>query len=83
MGKSCNTAIFVRPSKREEMLSKQPSEQKAFDVAEEWAAKIVELGIEDRFGVEMRPIGRWHWGVYLIDRSKPEDAKTKSKGKKR
>lgn len=64
--------LFVRPSKREEKISRQPNEEKAFEVASEWAAKIKEYDMTDRFGMRMTKVGRWHWDVYLIDRSIPE-----------
>lgn len=67
------TGIFVRPSKRKELISKQPSESLAWDIAEEWAALIRKNGITERFGILMEPLGRGFWGVYLIDRSLPED----------
>jgi isopentenyl diphosphate isomerase/L-lactate dehydrogenase-like FMN-dependent dehydrogenase len=62
-------SIFTRPSKREEVISRQPSEPKAFEIAEEWAGKIVKLGVTDRFGVKMTKAGRYHWDVILVDRS--------------
>jgi hypothetical protein len=63
--------IQLRPSKREELISRQPSEPKAWEVAQEWAGKIVQMHIQDRFGVRMDPLPRGYWGVYLIDRSIP------------
>ncbi|MFF1450181.1 hypothetical protein ACFVYF_18880 [Streptomyces sp. NPDC058274] len=76
-------ALFVRPSKREEMISRQPSHAQAWEVVEEWAEKIVELGITDRFGVKASPLPRGFWGVYLVDRSIPEDDGRKIKGKQK
>jgi hypothetical protein len=55
----------------------------AFEIAEEWAEKIRKFGVADRFGMRMDELPRGFWGVYLIDRSIPEDDKTKSKGKKK
>jgi hypothetical protein len=55
------------------MISRQPSHALAWEVAEEWAAKIVNLGIADRFGVKAKRLPRGFWGVYLVDRSIPED----------
>ncbi|MER6102413.1 hypothetical protein ABT115_08800 [Streptomyces sp. NPDC001832] len=78
-----NSDIFTRPSKRVEMISKEPSSKKAFEVAEEWASKIRKLGMTDRFGMQMDPLPHGFWGVYLIDRSIPEDDDPKSKGKKK
>lgn len=83
MRKSCNAAIFVRASKRVEMIAKEPTEAMAFEIAEEWAEKIRKFGVADRFGMRMDELPRGFWGVYLIDRSIPEDDKTKSKGKKK
>jgi hypothetical protein len=68
-----NSGIFTRPSKRKELLSKQPSERLAWETAEEWAALIRKYRVTDRFGVLMEPLGRGFWGVYLIDRSLPKD----------
>ena len=76
-------ALFVRPSKRVEMIAREPSHAKAWEVVEEWAEKIVELGISDRFGVKTSPLERGFWGVYLVDRSIPEDENPKSRGKKK
>lgn len=66
------TGLFVRPSKRKELLSRQPSERLAWEVTEEWASVIKRYGVTDRFGVLMEPLGRGFWGVYLIDRSLPK-----------
>lgn len=66
-------AIFTRPSKRKELISKQPSERLAWEVAEEWASLIRRFKVTERFGVLMEPLGRGFWGVYLIDRSLPEN----------
>jgi hypothetical protein len=79
----CSPSIFVRRSKREEVISRQPSEEKAWEVAQEWAGEIVRLGITDRFGIRMHKVGHWHWDVCLIDRSIPEDSKQTSKGKQK
>jgi hypothetical protein len=65
--------IFTRPSKRKETISKQPSERLAFEAAEEWAKEIKRLGLTDRFGMRIEPVGRGYWNVYLIDRSMPEE----------
>ncbi|MYX26069.1 hypothetical protein GTY75_05195 [Streptomyces sp. SID8381] len=81
MRKTCNEGLFIRPSKREEKLARETSEDKAFEVAQEWAAKIVECGLADRFGMEMGKVGRWHWDVYLIDRALPKTNKPVKKGK--
>ncbi|WP_398112977.1 hypothetical protein [Streptomyces scabiei] len=78
----CKKALFVRPSKRVEMISRQPSHAKAWEVVEEWAETIRNLGIADRFGVKAEPLPRGFWGVYLVDRSLPEDNSVKNKGKK-
>lgn len=67
-----NNPLFVRPSKRVEMISRQPSHAHAWAIVEEWAAKIVDMGIADRFGVRTSPLPRGFWGVYLVDRSIPE-----------
>lgn len=67
------TGLFVRPSKRKELLSRQPSEHLAWEVAEEWASVIKKYEVTDRFGVLMEPLGRGFWGVYLIDRSLPKN----------
>lgn len=67
------TGIFVRPSKRKELISKQPSQRLAWEITKEWAALIVKNKVTERFGVLMEPLGRGFWGVYLIDRSLPED----------
>ncbi|MFK0231203.1 hypothetical protein ACIQUL_36165 [Streptomyces sp. NPDC090303] len=72
--------ILISPSKREEMISRQPSHAAAVEVSHEWAGKIVQLGIADRFGMKTSPLPRGFWGVYLVDRSKP--ANEKNKGKK-
>ncbi len=66
------TGIFTRPSKRKELISKQPSERLAWEMADEWAALIRKHKVTDRFGVLMEPLGRGYWGVYLIDRSLPK-----------
>lgn len=81
MRKSFNRDLFVGKSKRVEMISRQPTERQAWEVAEEWAAKIVNFGIADRFGMQMKPLPRGFWGVYLVDRSIPEDNAKNSKGK--
>ncbi|MFF8629697.1 hypothetical protein [Streptomyces werraensis] len=67
--------LFVRPSKREELISRQPSRTAAWDIAQEWAAKIVKMGIADRFGVRVDRLPRDFWGVVLVDRSIPADNK--------
>ncbi|MFG3176572.1 hypothetical protein ACGFZC_16110 [[Kitasatospora] papulosa] len=55
------------------MIAKEPSSGQAFQVAEEWAAEIRKLGMTDRFGMQMDKLSRGYWGVYLLDRSIPED----------
>lgn len=70
--KNLRSSIFVRPSKRKELISKQPSEKRAWEVTEEWAQTIVNMNQTERFGVLMEPLGRGFWGVYLIDRSLPD-----------
>lgn len=70
--KDSRSSIFVRPSKRKELISKQPSENLAWEVAQEWAETIVNMRQTERFGVLMEPAGRGFWGIYLIDRSLPE-----------
>jgi hypothetical protein len=77
------TGIFTRPSKRSEMIAKEWTSALAFEVAEEWASKIRKLGMTERFGMQMESLPRGGWGVYLIDRSIPEDDNPKSKGKQK
>lgn len=71
--------LYVRKSNREELISRQPSQPKAFEVAQEWAAKIVKMGIADRFGVRLDPLPRGYWGVVLVDRSIPGENKSKKR----
>jgi hypothetical protein len=61
--------IFTRRTKREEVISRQPSEPKAFEIAEEWAETICKMHMQDRFGVKPKPVGRHYWDVVLVDRS--------------
>jgi len=75
------SGISIRPSKRFEMIAKEPTSGMAWEVAEEWASKIRKLGMTDRFGMQMDPLPRGFWGVYLVDRSLPEDKPCKSKRK--
>ncbi|MFF4245215.1 hypothetical protein ACFYY2_12160 [Streptomyces sp. NPDC001822] len=63
------------------MIAKEPTSGMAYTVAEEWASKIRKLGMTDRFGMQMDPLPRGFWGVYLIDRSIPEDQPTNAKRK--
>jgi hypothetical protein len=67
------SSIFTRPSKRKELISKQPSEKRAWEITQEWAETIVNMNQAERFGVLMEPMGRGFWGVFLIDRSLSED----------
>lgn len=73
------SSVFTRPSKRFEMIAKEPSSGQAYEVAEKWASEIRKLGMTDRFGMQMDPLPRGFWGVYLVDRSIPEDKPCKRK----
>ncbi|MEU6765916.1 hypothetical protein ABZ916_25800 [Streptomyces sp. NPDC046853] len=73
--------ILISPSKRLEKISRQPSERLAFEVAEEWAKKIRQYDMTDRFGMRMSKAARGYWDVYLVDRSIPAEKSTKSRRK--
>ncbi|MVO87439.1 hypothetical protein GPA10_22410 [Streptomyces sp. p1417] len=66
------SSILISPTKRREKISRQPSQSKAFELAQEWAKKIKEYGMTDRFGMELVGVGPASWDVYLVDRSIPE-----------
>lgn len=67
-------ALFTRPLKAVELIAKEPSESKAFEVAEEWAASIRKYEVQDRFGMRLKPLRRGYWGVYLVDRYASKDS---------
>lgn len=71
MRTSCKS-LFTRPSKRVEVLLSPPTKEEAWEECREWAERIRNLDIADRFGVNVKRSRMGSWDVRLIDRSIPE-----------
>lgn len=65
-------SLFTRPSKRVEVLLSPPTKEEAWEECKEWAERIRNLDIAERFGVSMKRNKQGNWDVRLIDRSIPE-----------